>query len=70
MASLYRYLQRTAHESPVIFYSLLIGISGPVMVLTVPPIRRSFGYQSPPRIPASYPVPDRPRRTVQGYEDP
>ncbi|KAG6333532.1 hypothetical protein ID866_5557 [Astraeus odoratus] len=66
----YRSLQWLAHERPVIFFSLLIGISGPVLAFTVPPIRRNyFGYSSPEPIPTSYPVPQRPRRPVEGYDD-
>jgi hypothetical protein len=56
------------------------------MVLTVPPIRSRMGYKPAERVPTSYPggfflsprlaklirmvVPNRPRRTVEGYEDP
>ncbi|WVN88719.1 uncharacterized protein L203_103932 [Cryptococcus depauperatus CBS 7841] len=70
MSSFYRYTQRLHHESPVIFWSLLLGFAGPVMVMTVPPIRRRwFGYKTPEPIPSTYPVPDRPRRKVTGYED-
>ncbi|KAF9048739.1 hypothetical protein BJ165DRAFT_1343515 [Panaeolus papilionaceus] len=65
----YRYLQRQAHESPVIFYSIVLGSIGPVMVLTVPPIRERFGWRPAERIPASYPLPNRPRRATTGYED-
>ncbi|EIW68681.1 hypothetical protein TREMEDRAFT_32065 [Tremella mesenterica DSM 1558] len=62
--------QRQAHESPVIFYSLVLGFVGPTMVLTVPPIRKSFGWKPAERIPTTYPLPNRPRRSVEGYEDP
>jgi hypothetical protein len=47
--------QRQAHESPVIFYSCLIGAAGPLIMVTVPPIRKSLGYQPTPHIPTSYP---------------
>ncbi|KAI0312679.1 hypothetical protein OF83DRAFT_1066800 [Amylostereum chailletii] len=65
----FRYLQRQAHDSPVIFYSVVIGSIGPLLVATVPPIRKSFGWRPAERIPTSYPIPNRPRRPVQGYED-
>ncbi|KAH9850408.1 hypothetical protein C2E23DRAFT_834969 [Lenzites betulinus] len=65
----YRYLQRQAHEQPTIFYAVVIGLIGPVMLVTVPPIRKSLGYKNPEIIPTSYPVPNRARRPVQGYED-
>ncbi|KAI0067424.1 hypothetical protein BV25DRAFT_1795155 [Artomyces pyxidatus] len=65
----YRYLQRQAHEQPVIFYSVVIGSFGPILAFGVPPIRKKFGWQPAERIPNSYPIPNRPRRPVQGYED-
>ncbi|EIN04197.1 NADH-ubiquinone oxidoreductase 9.5 kDa subunit, partial [Punctularia strigosozonata HHB-11173 SS5] len=58
-----------AHEYPVLFYSICLGSLGPIMVLTVPPIRRSLGWTPAPPIPTSYPLPDRPRRPVTGYDD-
>ncbi|OBZ73076.1 NADH-ubiquinone oxidoreductase 9 subunit [Grifola frondosa] len=65
----YRYLQRQAHEAPVVFYSCVIGLIGPVMVITVPPIRRSMGWRPAEAIPTTYPLPKRPRRPVEGYDD-
>lgn len=65
----YRYLQRQAHEQPVIFYSCVLGLIGPAMVLTVPPIRKKLGYVSPERPPTTYPLPNRPRVPVTGYDD-
>ncbi|PPQ85381.1 hypothetical protein CVT25_006412 [Psilocybe cyanescens] len=65
----YRYLQRQAHENPVIFYSVVIGAIGPVMAVVIPPIRENMGYKHAEMIPATYPVPNRPRRPTVGYED-
>ncbi|KAK7696404.1 hypothetical protein QCA50_001060 [Cerrena zonata] len=65
----YRYLQKQAHEQPVIFYSCVIGFAGPIMVITVPPIRKRFGWKPAEPIPTTYPIPNRPRRPLQGYED-
>ncbi|KAF8896383.1 hypothetical protein BD779DRAFT_582404 [Infundibulicybe gibba] len=62
-------LSLSSHENPVIFYSIVIGAVGPVMVVAVPPIRSYFGYRPSEIVPTSYPVPNRPRRPVQGYED-
>ncbi|KAJ9095277.1 hypothetical protein QFC21_005643 [Naganishia friedmannii] len=59
-----------AHEQPVIFYSLAIGSVGPLMALVVPPIRKSMGWRPAERVPTTYPVPNRPRKAVVGYEDP
>ncbi|PAV19109.1 NADH-ubiquinone oxidoreductase kDa subunit [Pyrrhoderma noxium] len=67
--SSFRYLNRQAHENPVILWSCVVGAVGPLMVVTVPPIRKSFGWKPAPQIPTSYPLPDRARRPVQGYED-
>ncbi|KAJ7707695.1 hypothetical protein B0H17DRAFT_1192150 [Mycena rosella] len=65
----YRMLQRHAHESPVIFYSCVIGAIGPVLLVTVPPLKERLGYKPSEPIPLSYPLPNRRRRPVQGYED-
>ncbi|BEJ13912.1 hypothetical protein CspHIS471_0310860 [Cutaneotrichosporon sp. HIS471] len=70
MSAIYRAFQRTAHEQPVIFYSLVIGFAGPALVFGVPPIRKSMGWKPAERVPTTYPVPDRPRRAVAGFEDP
>ncbi|KAE8216004.1 hypothetical protein CF319_g3180 [Tilletia indica] len=65
----YRYLQRSAHEQPVVFYSLLIGSVGPVLVVTVPAIRRQYGWKPAERIPMTYPLPQRARDEVSGFDD-
>ncbi|KAJ7639877.1 hypothetical protein DFH06DRAFT_1217497 [Mycena polygramma] len=74
----YRMLQRHAHESPVLFYSVVLGLTGPAILITVPPIRRSMGHKAAEPIPPLIStwisiildlVPNRPRRAVQGYED-
>ncbi|KAG8953607.1 hypothetical protein FRC03_011685 [Tulasnella sp. 419] len=65
----YSTLRHQAHENPTIFWSLLIGFAGPVMAITVPPIRKSFGWKPSEKIPTSYPLPNRPRQLTVGYED-
>ncbi|KAH8806521.1 hypothetical protein DL96DRAFT_623377 [Flagelloscypha sp. PMI_526] len=60
-----------SHEQPVMFYSVVLGGLGPLMVVTIPPIRRKyFGYVAPEPIPTSYPLPNRPRVALTGYDDP
>merc|ERR1712032_713828 len=68
-ANTYRFLQRSAHESPVVFFSLLIGAVGPIAVVTIPPIRKHYGWKPAERIPTSYPLPQRKREEVTGYDD-
>ncbi|OCH85182.1 hypothetical protein OBBRIDRAFT_740345 [Obba rivulosa] len=67
--SMYRALQRQAHDSPVLFWSCVLGGIGPVMVTVIPPIRRKLGYERAEPAPTTYPLPRRPRRPVQGYDD-
>ncbi|KAI9314926.1 hypothetical protein BX666DRAFT_1964768 [Dichotomocladium elegans] len=63
-------LRRFALEKPVIFWSFVIGSIGPVMVWTVPTIRREyFGYKGIPALPLTYPLPNGPRNPPAGYED-
>lgn len=50
-----RYMRYAAHTSPAIFYSIVIGGLGPVLLVTVPPIRKALGYEDDPMVPRSYP---------------
>lgn len=50
-----RYLRWASHEKPAIFYSLVVGATGPLMLVTLPPIRRFFGDVDPEPIPLTYP---------------
>ncbi|GIK00216.1 hypothetical protein Aspvir_004236 [Aspergillus viridinutans] len=64
-----RYLRWASHEKPAIFYSLVVGATGPLMLVTLPPIRRFFGDIDPEPIPLTYPLPQGPRNIPQGYDD-
>jgi hypothetical protein len=50
-----RYLRWASVNKPAYFYSIVIGCAGPIMVLTVPPIRRYMGQEQRPKIPMTYP---------------
>ncbi|ORY97496.1 hypothetical protein BCR43DRAFT_513896 [Syncephalastrum racemosum] len=64
------FLRKFALERPVIFWSCVIGSIGPVMVWTVPSIRRNyFGYKGIEQLPMTYPLPNRARNPPSGYED-
>ncbi|KAG9047073.1 hypothetical protein FS837_003110 [Tulasnella sp. UAMH 9824] len=67
---LYASLRRHAHENPTIFWSCVLGAIGPVIAITVPPVRKSMGWVPPEQIPTSYPLPKRARNPPAGYEDP
>ena len=47
--------QRQAHESPVLFYSVIMGSLGPLLAFGVPPIRKQFGWQPAELLPITYP---------------
>ncbi|CAI7582349.1 NADH-ubiquinone oxidoreductase 9.5 kDa subunit [Penicillium manginii] len=64
-----RWMRWAAHEKPAIFFSCLIGISGPIMLAALPPVRRALGDYDPAPIPMSYPIPSGPRSPPKGYED-
>ncbi|GAB7347349.1 hypothetical protein MBLNU459_g4286t1 [Dothideomycetes sp. NU459] len=63
------YIRWASREKPAIFWSLVIGSVGPVVALTVPPIRARFGDGPRPQIPLTYPIPKGPRAFPKGYED-
>ena len=50
-----KYLRWAAHEKPAIFYSVILGLSGPVSLLFMPQLRRWTGDEDPKRIPLTYP---------------
>ncbi|KAI0552397.1 hypothetical protein F4679DRAFT_535466 [Xylaria curta] len=64
-----RYWRWAARENPALFYSCVIGGAGPVILLTVPPLLRQFGYERTKPIPMTYPVPTGPRKQLSGYDD-
>ena len=50
-----RYCRWASRERPAYFWSVIIGAAGPVMLFTVPPIRRALGDDDAPPIPLTYP---------------
>ncbi|CAJ2504013.1 Uu.00g114070.m01.CDS01 [Anthostomella pinea] len=64
-----RYLHWSAREKPAFFYSVVLGASGPLMLLTVPPTMKRLGYERAKPIPMTYPIPQGPRKTLTGYDD-
>ncbi|EJD42714.1 hypothetical protein AURDEDRAFT_168237 [Auricularia subglabra TFB-10046 SS5] len=70
MSRLYRTLQRHSHENPALFWAVVLGGVGPVFLLVATPISRRLGYTPAAPVPTSYPVPNRPRQQVSGYDDP
>ncbi|KAI3625884.1 hypothetical protein CBS9595_001245 [Malassezia furfur] len=65
----FKYLRASAHERPVVFFSLLVGFMGPVAVVAVPRVRASYGWKPAEKIPITYPLPEGPRKPVSGYDD-
>ena len=51
----FRYLKWASVNKPAYFYSIMIGCAGPIMLVTVPSIRRSMGAEPIPKIPLTYP---------------
>jgi hypothetical protein len=51
----FRYLRWASIEKPAIFYSIVVGSIGPLLILTVPPIRMMLGDAKRPEIPLTYP---------------
>jgi len=53
-----RYIRWAAHEKPAIFFSVVIGSLGPLMLVMAPPIKRAYGWTPRPTIPMTYPSMD------------
>ncbi|TKA73244.1 hypothetical protein B0A49_06149 [Cryomyces minteri] len=49
------YMRWASIEKPAIFYSIVVGCIGPVMMVVVPPLRHRFGDGPREAIPLSYP---------------
>ncbi|KAI1141104.1 NADH-ubiquinone oxidoreductase 9.5 kDa subunit [Hypoxylon sp. FL0543] len=64
-----RYWRWAAREKPALFWSCVIAAVGPVMLVTVPPTLKMFGYERAKPVPMTYPIPPGPRKTLIGYDD-
>ncbi|KAJ2723927.1 n19m, NADH-ubiquinone oxidoreductase 9.5 kDa subunit [Coemansia sp. Benny D115] len=62
-------LRKATFEYPFAVWGLALGFTGPLLVLTVPPLRKAVGYKAPMAVPESYPLPNRARRPTVGFED-
>lgn len=50
-----RYLKWASINKPAYFYSCVVGLTGPVLVVVVPPIREYMGDEKRSKIPQTYP---------------
>lgn len=50
-----RYIRWSARERPAYLYSVALGAFGLVMLATVPPLQKRFGYERAKPIPMTYP---------------
>ncbi|KAI7871313.1 hypothetical protein BDF14DRAFT_1873594 [Spinellus fusiger] len=67
---MFKALHRFATDQPIVFWSFAIGSVGPLMVWTVPSIRRNyFGFKGVEPLPVTYPLPRGARNPPAGYED-
>ncbi|KAF1941378.1 hypothetical protein EJ02DRAFT_434821 [Clathrospora elynae] len=64
-----RYLRWASINKPAYFYSIIVGCTGPIMMVTVPPIRRYMGEAQIAKIPMTYPIPKGPRPRPTGFDD-
>ncbi|SAL97824.1 hypothetical protein [Absidia glauca] len=61
--------KRLTHPTSVCV-CVLVTMKGPVMVFTVPKVRREyFGFKGVEALPITYPLPNRARNSPSGYED-
>ncbi|KAF2729806.1 hypothetical protein EJ04DRAFT_501646 [Polyplosphaeria fusca] len=64
-----RYLHWASVNKPAYFYSIIVGLMGPVSLIVVPPARRYLGDERRPKIPMTYPIPKGPRPRPEGFDD-
>ncbi|TPX45344.1 hypothetical protein SeMB42_g04042 [Synchytrium endobioticum] len=65
----FRYLKSKLYNQPVVFVSFAMALSAPVLLFVVYPLRREAGYKRPVDIPRSFPIPNRAREHITGYDD-
>ncbi|KAI9713687.1 MAG: hypothetical protein M1828_001376 [Chrysothrix sp. TS-e1954] len=65
-----QYMRWAAHEKPALWFSVLIGGAGPLLILAGVPTRKYFGIERNPVPPYTYPVPTKPRQPLPDYDDP
>ncbi|KAI6781910.1 NADH-ubiquinone oxidoreductase 9.5 kDa subunit-like protein [Emericellopsis cladophorae] len=66
----FRYCRWAAVEKPALFWSVIIGGIGPVMIYPIRSLRYNvLNDPDPPAIPNTYPVPSGPRKQLTGYDD-
>ncbi|KAK6454984.1 uncharacterized protein RJT20DRAFT_129652 [Scheffersomyces xylosifermentans] len=65
----FRWARYHAHTKPHFFFSVLLGVSAPLLLLATP-IRRKLLYSDHEPIPRVYPLPTRARdASLSGYDD-
>ncbi|KAF2113961.1 hypothetical protein BDV96DRAFT_647454 [Lophiotrema nucula] len=65
----FRYLRWASHHKPAYFYSIIVGLMGPVFIIVAPPVRKYLGDGPRPKIPLTYPIPKGPRPRPTGFDD-
>ncbi|RKP14050.1 hypothetical protein BJ684DRAFT_9173 [Piptocephalis cylindrospora] len=66
----FAFIRRFSYERPVLAFSFFLGTLGPVMALVVPPFRRNYlGVLPREPLPLNYPLPQRRRSVVSGFDD-
>lgn len=50
-----RYMRWASVNKPAYFYSIMVGLAGPAVIVVAPPIRRLLGDEARPKIPMTYP---------------
>ncbi|KAG2733147.1 hypothetical protein G9P44_004137 [Scheffersomyces stipitis] len=64
-----RWARYHAHTKPHFFFSVLLGVSAPLLLLAAP-VRRKLWYNDHEPIPRVYPLPTRARdAALAGYDD-
>ncbi|KKA27600.1 hypothetical protein TD95_001436 [Thielaviopsis punctulata] len=63
------FLRWSMRERPAYFWSIVLGVAGPVGMATIPPIRHALGDVDAPPLPVMYPIPTGPRKKPHGFED-
>lgn len=62
----FRYLRYASHTKPALFWSVVLGTTGPVIFAGSIPVKRVLGIENRPKVPATYPGMWSPEATWPG----
>ncbi|CAN6610812.1 hypothetical protein TRVA0_004S03158 [Trichomonascus vanleenenianus] len=65
----FRFIRYIGYHKPHIAVAVGLGVAAPIIAIIGTPLRQKYLYPDSEPIPTSYPIPNRPREQLTGYDD-